>query len=114
MLGRDVLRSLSPVLHNRALRGARARRRLRAAAGGGAGAFIEALPALDLSGFSVTRPYKVEILPHLQEVEEAAALCGSVNTVVVHDGTLRGSTTDGTGVLVPLKKRDRREGQERS
>jgi shikimate dehydrogenase len=25
--------------------------------------------------------------------------------VVVHDGTLRGSTTDGTGVLVPLKKK---------
>ena len=38
-------------------------------------------------------------------MEEPAALCGSVNTVVVHDGMLRGSTTDGTGVLVPLKKK---------
>ena len=66
---------------------------------------MDALPALGLSGFSVTNPYKVEILEHLDEVEEPAALCGSVNTVVVHDGVLRGSTTDGTGVLVPLKKR---------
>src|SRR5262249_32183503 len=49
--------------------------------------------------------YKVDILRHLHEVEEAAALCGSVNTVVVNDGTLRGSTTDGRGVLAPLKKR---------
>ena len=105
VLGRDVVRSLSPVLHNRALeaRGLDAVYvPLQAEA---LAPFIEALPALDLSGFSVTRPYKVEILEHLSEVEEAAALSGSVNTVVVHDGMLRGSTTDGTGVLVPLKKR---------
>jgi shikimate dehydrogenase len=105
VLGRNVLRSLSPVLHNRALeaRGLDAVYvPLQAEA---LAPFIEALPALSLSGFSVTQPYKVEILPYLQEVEEAAALAGSVNTVVVHDGTLRGSTTDGTGVLVPLKKK---------
>ncbi len=105
VLGRDVLRSLSPVLHNRALeaRGLDAVYvPLQAEA---LPPFIEALPALGLSGFSVTQPYKVEILPYLQEVEEAAALCGSVNTVVAHDGMLRGSTTDGTGVLVPLKKK---------
>ena len=105
VLGTSVLHSLSPVLHNRALeaRGLDAVYvPLQAEA---LAPFIEALPALDLSGFSVTRPYKVEILEHLSEVEEAAALSGSVNTVVVHDGMLRGSTTDGTGVLVPLKKR---------
>ena len=105
ILGRDVLRSLSPVLHNRAFeaRGLDAVYvPLQAEA---LAPFIEALPALGLSGFSVTQPYKVEILPYLQEVEEPAALCGSVNTVVVHDGTLRGSTTDGTGVLAPLKKK---------
>ncbi|HUG54611.1 MAG TPA: shikimate dehydrogenase [Vicinamibacteria bacterium] len=105
VLGRDVVRSLSPVLHNRALeaRGLDAVYvPLQAEA---LPPFIEALPALGLSGFSVTRPYKVEILPYLHEVDEAAALCGSVNTVVVHDGLLQGSTSDGTGVLVPLKKR---------
>jgi 3-dehydroquinate dehydratase/shikimate dehydrogenase len=105
VLGRDVVRSLSPVLHNRALeaRGLDAVYvPLQAEA---LAPFIEALPSLGLSGFSVTQPYKVEILPYLQEVEEPAALCGSVNTVVVNDGTLRGSTTDGMGVLVPLKKK---------
>src|SRR5438477_357042 len=105
VLGREVTRSLSPVLHNRALeaRGLDAVYvPLQAEA---LPPFMDALPALGLSGFSVTNPYKVEILEHLDEVEEPAALCGSVNTVVVHDGVLRGSTTDGTGVLVPLKKR---------
>jgi shikimate dehydrogenase len=73
--------------------------------------FMKALPALGLAGFSVTRPYKVEILPHLHEVEESAAQCGSVNTVVVDEGTLRGSTTDGIGVVGPLKKRGELKGK---
>jgi 3-dehydroquinate dehydratase / shikimate dehydrogenase len=105
VLGRDVVRSHSPVLHNRALE-ARGLDAIYVPLQAEALApFMEALPALGLSGFSVTRPYKVDILPYLSEVEEPAALCGSVNTVVVHEGLLRGSTTDGIGVLVPLKKR---------
>ena len=105
VVGSDVTRSLSPVLHNQAFaaRGIDAvyvpvpAERL--------DAFLEALPALGLSGFSVTRPYKVDIVPHLHEVEDRAAVCRSVNTVVVQpDGTLRGSTTDGLGVVAPLRK----------
>jgi 3-dehydroquinate dehydratase / shikimate dehydrogenase len=105
ILGSQVTRSLSPRLHNPAF------------AARGIDAvyvplqaeallpFIESVPALELAGFSVTRPYKTEILQYLQEVEETAALCGSVNTVLVHEGQLRGSTTDGLGVTVPLRKR---------
>ncbi len=106
VVGSDVSRSLSPILHNRAF----------AARGVDAvyvplpaeslAAFLSALPSLELSGFSVTRPYKVDIVPHLHEVEERAAVCGSVNTVVVEEGgMLRGSTTDGLGALASLKKR---------
>src|SRR5262245_17375429 len=104
VLGTEAARSLSPVLHNRAFeaRGLRAVYvPLQAEA---LEPFIQALPALRLSGFSVTRPFKAAILEHLDEVEEDAALCGSVNTVVVDDGHLRGSTTDGRGVTVPLRR----------
>ena len=104
VLGSDVVSSLSPVLHNRAFeaRGLPAVYvPLQAEA---LEPFLRALPALRLSGFSVTRPYKTAILDHLQEVEEDAALCGSVNTVVVHDGLLQGSTTDGRGVTAPLRR----------
>ena len=104
VVGSDVSRSLSPVLHNRAF----AARGLDAVyvpvPAESLEAFLAALPGLGLSGFSVTRPYKTEILGHLHEVEERAALCGSVNTVVVEpDGMLRGSTSDGLGVLASLK-----------
>jgi 3-dehydroquinate dehydratase/shikimate dehydrogenase len=104
VLGADVVRSLSPVLHNHAF----AARRLDAVyvplQADCLSGFLESLPALRLNGFSVTRPYKTAILEHLQVVEEDAALCGSVNTVVVHGGVLEGSTTDGHGVTRPLKR----------
>jgi 3-dehydroquinate dehydratase/shikimate dehydrogenase len=105
VLGSTVTWSLSPVLHNRAFEARRVDAVYVPLQAEALPAFLQVLPSLDLAGFSVTRPYKVEILGHLHEVDETAALCGSVNTVVVHDGLLRGSTTDGTGVLAPLKRR---------
>jgi 3-dehydroquinate dehydratase / shikimate dehydrogenase len=106
VLGSDVGGSLSPVLHNRAFEARGIDAVYVPLQADSLDGFLMAMPALELSGFSVTRPYKVDIVPHMQEVEEAAAVCGSVNTVVAQpDGTLRGSTTDGIGVLASLKKR---------
>ena len=58
----------------------------------------------------MTRPYKVEIVPHLDVVDEEAALAGSVNTVVVEGERLRGLSTDGVGVTAPLERHLRLEG----
>ncbi len=104
VLGSDVTRSLSPILHNRAFEARQLDAVYVPLQADSLAGFLRALPALGLSGFSVTRPYKTGILGHLHEVEEDAALCGSVNTVVVHDGLLQGSTTDGRGVSGPLRK----------
>jgi 3-dehydroquinate dehydratase/shikimate dehydrogenase len=105
LLGSDVLRSLSPAIQNRAF----AERAIDAVyvplQAESMGAFAAALPALDVSGFSVTRPYKGEILPHLGSLTATVAESGSANTVVVEDGRLLGLSTDGDGVLVPLRKR---------
>jgi 3-dehydroquinate dehydratase/shikimate dehydrogenase len=112
LLGSDVLRSLSPAIQNRAF----------AATGTDAvyvplqaesmSAFVAALPSLGLSGFSVTRPYKGEVLPHLDSVTPHAAEAGSVNTVVSQEGRLVGLSTDGDGVLVPLRQRTDPAGRE--
>ena len=105
ILGADILRSVSPAIHNRAF----AERGLDAVyvplQAESMDAFVRALPALGLSGFSVTRPYKPEVLAHLAACEPEAARAGSVNTVVARDGRLHGSSTDGDGVLVPLRRR---------
>lgn len=105
VLGSEVTRSFSPVLHNRAFEARQVDAVYVPLQADSLEGFIQSVPAFGLAGFSVTRPYKTEILRFLQEVDETAALCGSVNTVVVHEGMLQGSTTDGVGVLAPLKKR---------
>lgn len=112
LLGTDVQRSLSPAAHNAAFvaRGLDAiYLPLQAEA---LAPFLAALPALELSGFAVTRPFKSAIVERLDELDEAAALAGSVNTVVVREGQLSGSSTDGLGVLVPLRRRLDPKGRE--
>jgi shikimate dehydrogenase len=100
-----VTRSLSPALHNPAF----------AALGLDAvyvplqaealAPFLDALPAMGLSGFSVTQPYKVDIVPRVHTLDDVATACGSVNTVGCEKGRLRGSNTDGPGVVGPLRRR---------
>ena len=105
ILGRNISHSLSPLIHNTAFKALGIDARYVLLEAEDLDAFIQALPALRLSGFSVTAPYKVDILPYLDQVEEAAALGRSVNTVVVRDSGLSGSSTDGVGVVVPIKRR---------
>ncbi len=106
VLGVDVLRSLSPAIHNRAFAEMGKDAVYVPLQAESLPSFFEALPALELSGFSVTRPYKRAILAQLATCEAEAERAGSVNTVVVRgDGSLAGSSTDGDGVLVPLGRR---------
>jgi shikimate dehydrogenase len=59
--------------------------------------------ALDVKGLSVTIPFKQEIIPLIDEVDEhAAQLIGAVNTVIFSCGTVRGYNTDWIGVRKPL------------
>lgn len=64
-----------------------------------------AVPELKgMDGFNVTIPHKTAIIPFLQDMEEKARLCGSVNTVAVRDGLFYGTTTDGAGCRAALKR----------
>ncbi len=105
ILGRDVTRSLSPAVHNRGFRARSLDAVYVPLQADTLPAFIDALPALGLSGFSVTQPYKVDIVRYLDRMDAAAAACGSVNTVVCDGGLLSGTTTDGAGVVGPLARR---------
>lgn len=58
---------------------------------------------LDVKGLSVTIPFKQEIIPLIDEVDEhAAQQIGAVNTVIFSCGTARGYNTDWIGVRKPL------------
>lgn len=60
---------------------------------------VEGLRALGFVGFNVTMPHKNAVLPLLDELDASARLSGSVNTVVIQDGRLRGFDTDGSGFV---------------
>jgi shikimate dehydrogenase len=68
------------------------------------GAAVEAIRALGLRGANVTIPHKVSVMPHLDEISEAAALIGAVNTIVNENGRLIGHNTDGIGYLTALRE----------
>ena len=55
------------------------------------------LKAIQISGFNVTVPHKVDILPMLDRLDPLAEAIGAVNTVVNEDGELVGYNTDGEG-----------------
>jgi len=58
-----------------------------------------------LKGFSVTMPYKVTILPLLDELDPKARSIGAVNVVVrTGEGKLIGANTDGSGGLASLSQ----------
>ncbi len=49
-------------------------------------------------GINVTIPYKEQVIPYLDKVDDAAAAIGAVNTVVNKDGYLTGYNTDFLGL----------------
>lgn len=66
--------------------------------------FIEQAKKNGLSGFNVTVPHKIDIVPFLDKVAPLARQMGAVNTVKIDaSGTLTGFNTDGIGLVAHLK-----------
>jgi shikimate dehydrogenase len=64
--------------------------------------FIGTLAADGFAGVNVTIPHKQAVIELCDELSDEARQAGSVNTVLVRDGGLRGETTDGAGLLWAL------------
>lgn len=66
---------------------------------------INGLRAIGISGFNVTVPHKVAIMPLLDEIDPLASAIGAVNTVIHVNGQLIGYNTDGSGFVRGLRTR---------
>ena len=70
--------------------------------------FTSVIPELkkqnEYKGFSVTIPYKQQIIGFLDKVDEGARQIGAVNTIVVKNGHWFGLNTDLDGFIEPLTK----------
>ncbi len=58
---------------------------------------IDGACALNIKGFNVTIPHKIEVMKYLAEIDEIASLIGAVNTIDFKD--LKGYNTDGIGAI---------------
>jgi shikimate dehydrogenase len=63
---------------------------------------IAGMRALDIRGFGISMPYKLEVIELLDDIDPLAARIGAVNTVVNERGRLIGHNTDWIGAARAL------------
>ena len=64
----------------------------------------------DFGGASVTIPFKLDVMPLLDGLSDAARAIGAVNTIVPKGGTLYGENTDYLGIVAAVRGRASRVG----
>ena len=60
---------------------------------------IQSVKHLGFSGFALSMPHKISVIPLLDELEPAAKEIGAVNTVVIKNRKLIGYNTDYVGIM---------------
>ncbi|MCZ6799735.1 MAG: shikimate dehydrogenase [Nitrospirae bacterium] len=105
VLGNPVKHSLSPAIHNAAFQELHLDFVYLAFQVEHIQPAIEGIRALgNIRGCSVTIPHKVSALPFLDDIDPTAKQIGAINTIVKHEGRLRGINTDATGALRALRE----------
>ena len=69
---------------------------------------VRGLVATGFAGANVTIPHKQAVIEHCDELDEVAERAGSVNSLVIRDGRVRGSSTDGLAVTSQIASSGRR------
>lgn len=110
VIGKPILHSFSPPIHNAAFAHARVNSVYLPFEVEDLRDFLACLKPMGVAGFSVTAPHKQAILRHLHQTDPVAEMIGAVNTVLVRrDGRLLGYNTDYVGVLRSLQRQIRIE-----
>ena len=63
---------------------------------------VEGAKSLNIKGFNVTIPHKIEVMQFLDEIDDVAALIGAVNTIDFKE--LKGYNTDGIGAVKAIEE----------
>lgn len=63
---------------------------------------IEGAKSLNIKGFNVTIPHKIDVMKCLDEIDDVARLIGAVNTIDFKD--MKGYNTDGIGAVKAIEE----------
>jgi 3-dehydroquinate dehydratase/shikimate dehydrogenase len=105
VVGRPILHSLSPAMHNAAFRAAGIDAVFVPFAAADFADFVTFAEALDVAGSSVTAPFKLDAFAHATARDAISARIGSANTLKRSDGEWSVRNTDVAGFLEPLEAR---------
>jgi len=105
IIGNPVRHSLSPIIHNGAFRRMGLNAVYLAFEVKDLKEAINGIRGLGIRGVSVTIPFKTEVIPFLDKVEDVAEKIKAVNTIVNEGGKLIGYNTDWCGVLEALEEK---------
>lgn len=72
---------------------------------------VKALVPLGYRGMGITVPWKVAVMPLLDELDADVQAIGSCNYMTIEDGRLMGHNNDGKGVVKAIRKVTPLEGQ---
>ncbi|MDE1843597.1 MAG: shikimate dehydrogenase, partial [Thaumarchaeota archaeon] len=64
---------------------------------------IEALKKINIVGFNVTIPHKVDMMKFLDDADDICKKVGAANTVINNEGIFKGYNTDVDGFTDPIK-----------
>lgn len=105
IIGNPVRHSLSPMIHNGAFRRMGLNAVYLAFEVKDLKGAIDGMRKLGIRGMSVTIPFKMEVIPFLDEVEEVAKKIKAVNTLLHEQDRLTGYNTDWCGALEALEEK---------
>ena len=105
VVGNPVGHSRSPVMHNAGFAAMGMNAVYVPFEAASAEDFVRCARGLGISGASITAPFKVALMSHVDRVEPLASRVGAINTIVVRDGCWIGANTDVHGFLAPLSGR---------
>ena len=63
---------------------------------------IEGAKSLNIKGFNVTIPHKIEVMQYLDELDDVAGMIGAVNTIDFE--SMKGYNTDGIGAIRAIEE----------
>ena len=104
LLGRPVVDSLSPAMHNAAFAALGLNAVYVPIESSDLDKFRQFAELIGMQGASVTIPFKRDVMPLLDDIAPTAEAAGAVNTIAIRDGRWIGMNTDADGFLEPLRK----------
>jgi 3-dehydroquinate dehydratase/shikimate dehydrogenase len=105
VVGNPIVHSRSPIMHNAGFAALGVNAAYVPLEARDAADFVRFARDTGLRGASITTPFKVSLLPYVDEIEPLAQRVGAINTLIVRDGRWIGANTDVEGFLAPLTGR---------